>query len=352
MDYSLQIQKILVKVDAQKHPNDKIKLYKEAIQLADLHNDVEWGFDLRKELIEIEKETSRCVEGMPALTWILEAYDNNSDIFDETEFMMEYKWMMQAACRNVNISAQQLEQIFEDYKTRLLRNGYTLHSYYRTKAQLAFMLGKYDDARQFITLREKEDHDDLSFCTACEKNDKAELEFRTGNIDNGIMLSAELFSRKDECKYVPFETTCNCINILADAGYADKAAECFTIAEQELQTTTDDMSRIGLVAEMIKYLTKVDAEKAWDYFEEYADWSINCEDYYAFTFAVNVLPLLKNEEQRTLQVSSFMPWYKPDNVYNTADLYAYYHKQASDLAKRFDERHSTGKFSQQLNKAV
>ena len=126
-DYSLQIQKLLIKAETQEQPDDKIKLIKEAIQLADIHNDVEWGFDLRKEIIENEKGTSRCIEGMPALSWLLEAYDQHSGIFEETEFMLEYKWMLMAACRNVNISAQQLEQIFEDYKTRSQRNGYSLH---------------------------------------------------------------------------------------------------------------------------------------------------------------------------------------------------------------------------------
>ena len=211
------------------------------------------------------------------------------------------------------------------------------------------MTGKLEEAKNYIELREKEEHDDLSFCVACEVNDKAELDFRSGNIDNALMAATDLFSRKISCKYVPFETICNCINILADNGYSEKAESLFADADKELQETADDMSRISYVSELIKYLTKTNVEKAWQYFEKYTIWSLDCEDYFAFKFALNVLPLLKTEDTRVMQLSSLVPWYREDNTYNIKQLYDCYQKQAADLAQRFDKRHNSNFFTRQLD---
>ena len=124
------------------------------------------------------------------------------------------------------------------------------------------MTGKLEEAKNYIELREKEEHDDLSFCVACEVNDKAELDFRSGNIDNALMAATDSLSRKIRCKYVSVETICNRTNILADHGYSVKAESLFADDEKELQETVADMSRSSYVRKLIKYLNKTNVEQA------------------------------------------------------------------------------------------
>jgi len=93
MNYNLEIQKVLLKLKDLKSFEDKIMALKEAIQVADQHNDIDWGFDLRLDLIRQERNTSRCNESFPAFAWILHTSDANEDYFDESEFLWEYKWI-------------------------------------------------------------------------------------------------------------------------------------------------------------------------------------------------------------------------------------------------------------------
>jgi hypothetical protein len=351
MLYNLQIQKILVKVDTVKSPYDKVKLIKEAIKIADANNDIEWGFDLRKQIIEEEKNTSSCIEGLPAFTWILDTYDQNPDICAESSFLQEYKWMIQAARRNANVSLEQFESIVDDYRTRLLRNNFSLHSYYSAKAHMAFQQLKLEEAKEYLELRKEEKRDDLSFCVACEMHDLVEYELLAENVEDAITIATDILSGKEACRYVPFQTVCITVNVLNRHGYDDSAVKLLQIANYTLEKPeNDDMSNIGYIGNLIYFLTGVDKEKAWEMFEKYLSWSINCEDYYNFQFSSGSLSLFKGSGTRSLNVNSEIPWYKPSGVYELPELYDYYKDQAATLAAKFDERNGCTNFTELLSR--
>lgn len=349
--HNLQIQKLLIKADAVNSPYDRIKLIKKAINIADAHNDTEWGFDLRKQIIAAERSTSSCMEGLPAFTWILDTYEHHPELCDESTFMMEYKWMIQAARRNADVSMQQFESIVEDYKIRLQRNGFTLHSYYTAKAQMAFQQNRLDEAKLYLDMRKFEERDDLSHCVACEIHDLVEYELLTGNIDAAISIAHPIFSGKERCVYVPFQTVCTALNILDKYGYDDSAETLFKIADALLNTMRQeyDMPNIGHIGQIIYFFTKRDKNRAWNIFEEYVEWSIDCEDYFNYQFSSGVLSLFKGSGTRDMNVSPRMPWHQPLELYKFSELYAYYWNQASTLAAKFDARNGGTNFTDELN---
>ncbi|MDR2562749.1 MAG: hypothetical protein LBC98_02270 [Prevotellaceae bacterium] len=348
--YSLQIQKVLIQCERLTEPRDRVILLKQGISIADAHNDTSWGFDLRRELISAEKDLPCCVEGFLAITWLLDACDRFPDMFHERDLMKEYKWMLGAARRNSSISLLQLHSIMEDYKKRLLRNSYTLHSYYSVMIQLAYMLGDLDAAQKYIDYRSEEQYDDLSFCKACELHDITELEFKKGNIDEALRVGADLFSRKLYCRYVPFESFCNNINMMRLDG-RDECKEWCDIAEKEIERMEDyySYSQTPYVSMLIRYLSTEDEERAWRLFERYAERNIGSEDYYDFMFSSNVLSLLNREGFRKIEADVRLPWYRQDNIYNLQELHDYYFTRAKELSQRFDRRHGNNCCSQRLD---
>ncbi|MDR0384834.1 MAG: hypothetical protein LBH60_02005 [Prevotellaceae bacterium] len=352
MDYALQIQKLLLRRDKFSSPDDKIALLKQAINLADVHNDIEWGFDLRLDLIRDEKDTSRCNESLPAFTWILDAYDRNPELFVEEDFLWEYKWMLGSVRRNSSISLEQINAIAEDFKTRLLRNGYSLRSYYTVKVHLAFFLDNLADARKYLDLRNKEIRDEMSNCRACELDDDVELELRLGNFDKAIAAGNSMLTKKITCNHMPFSCYCSCVKYFMKAGNMEKAYEYFTKAESDLANLSDT-SQVSEAGIMLRFLTDYDREKAWTFFEQHAHWTVDSEDYQDFIFAVSVLPLLKSEECRVLNaVNPSLEWYREDNTYDLKEIYNYYYKKAKDLAERFDKRNGNSYFNEQFAEAV
>jgi hypothetical protein len=351
MDYALQIQKLLIQRDKLSSPDDKMSLLKQAINLADVHNDVEWGFELRLDLIRDEKDTSRCDESLPAFTWILDTYDKDPETFDEEDFLWEYKWMLGSVRRNSSISMEQIDSIAEDFKTRLLRNGYSLRPYYTTKVHLAFFLDDLEQARKYIDLRNKEIRDAMANCHACELDDDVELELRLGNFEKALTVGNSMLTKKVTCGHMPFSCYCTCVKYFQKAGYKEKALEYFQKAEADL-AELDDTSQVLEVGIMIRFLTDYDNEKAWSFFEQHAHWNVNSEDYLDFKFSISVLPLLKGQGTRNLNVSPSLSWYKKDNTYDLPEIYNYYYERAKDLAQKFDKRNGNSYFNNQLAEAI
>ncbi|MFR9164928.1 MAG: hypothetical protein ACLVKO_01405 [Dysgonomonas sp.] len=350
MDYNLQIQKILLQVDKTVNPEDKMNLLKEAIKIADANNDIDWGFDLRLDLIREETYTSHCTESFPAFAWILNVNDNNPEMFDESDFLWEYKWMASSARRNVNISREQIENIMEDLKVRMSRNGYTDRAYHTVMLYWHLFIGNIEKAREHLKLRDEASRDRMSHCPACELDASVELELIDGNFDKAISKAHDLITKKLTCGRMPFGTFCNLTYYLGKAN-DPRANEYFVKAEEELATMENDMSLIGDISLLMHYLNKNNREKAWEYFEKYADWEVDAEDALSFDFSATVLPLLKEGGEKTLNMSSKLPYYNSDNKYNVTDLYNYYEEKAKKLAQQFDLRNGNDHFSERLQQA-
>lgn len=354
MNHNLKIQKLLLKKREVFSSSDKINLLKEAINIADTHQDINWGFDLRLDLIGEERNTSKCIESFPAFSWILDTHDNNPELFNEEDFMWEYKWMVGSSFTNANLTLDQINTIQEDFKTRLQRNGFSIRPYYSRYANWAMTINDLETASKYLDLREKEEHDDMSDCKACELDDLIELRLRSGNLDEALTIGKELYSGKLTCAHMPFNTYCLSMHFFEEFGNKEKAKEFFDKAEKELAKSEEAgyTSMILLISMMIRYITKYDTEKAWNYFEKYALWNLNSEDQINLSFSINILPLLKKETTRTLQVSSELPWYRSDNTYNTKELFNYYSALAKTLANTFDKRNGKPYFTEELEKAL
>lgn len=351
MAYNLEIQKLLLAI-RNLNPEDRIKSLKQAIQIADSHNDIDWGFDLRLKLIGEEKNTSHCNESFPAFAWILDVSDKNPDYFDESDFLWEYKWMLGSARRNSNISMEQIEHIAEDYKVRLLRNGYSLRPYYTSKVHLGFFLGNWEDSKKYIDLRNKELRDDMANCQACEKDDDVDLYIALNQLEKAETVGSELLNKKLTCAHMPFATYCSFTYAYAKAGNKEKAQEYFLKAEGDLSDLDDDTSQIAQIGDLIYFLSSSDPEKAWDFFENYVEWNNNSEEYIDFRFSIRILPLLKQGGKRELEINSDIPWYNKSNHYHIEDIYNFYLNRAQLLANNFDKRNGSKYFNQQLKEVL
>lgn len=351
MNYNLEIQKILLQVEKQPNPDDKMNLLKQAINIADANNDIDWGFDLRLDLISKEIDTSHCVDSFPAFAWLLNTYDNNQDLFEEDDFLWEYKWMSTASRRNAGISREQVENIMDDLRERMKRNGYSDRAFYNIKLYWHLFVGELDEAHKYLQLRDDTPRDRMSHCIACELDSRVEFDLIDGNFDKAIASSHDLITKKLTCGRLPFSTFCNFAYYLGKAG-DKRAEEYFTKAEEELTEIDNDSSFLGDIAQLMQYMSKNHKEKAWEYFQKYADWEVGAEDAFSFDFSLAVLGVLKDGGSRQLSMSTKLPYYRTDGIYDAKELYNYYYAKAEDLAQRFDSRHGNDTFKNKMSEML
>ncbi|WP_430614095.1 hypothetical protein [Flavobacterium sp. JP2137] len=350
MNHNLQIQKILLKVADLPHFDDKIRVLKEAIQIADMHNDIEWGFDLRLDLIRQERNTSKCQESFPAFAWLLHARDSDPDLFEESDFLWEYKWMVASACRNTAISKEQILQISDDLRLRLERNGYTARAYHNVMTSWYLHLGDYAQTRESIALADAEMVDDMANCPACELDTKVELELLEGNMDHAIATAYDLIHHKLSCYSMPFQTFCCLCYYLVRAG-DERASLYFDMAMEEYdKSDAYDTSVFFAMTILMYYMHHTQQEESWAYFEKISEWEIDSEDVHRYNFAIHMLPMLKEGGKKTLNISPKMAYYEPDGIYDLAALRVHYYQQAADLADRFDTRNGNTHFTDQFKR--
>jgi tetratricopeptide (TPR) repeat protein len=317
------------------------------VRLADAHNDLRWAFEIRLDIIRDEKETSRCIESIPAFSWILDVCEENPELFNDDSFLWEYKWMLSSVRRNSGVSMSQIETIYKDFKVRLKENGYSLRSYYTAKAHLAFFINDLGNAEFYIKSRNKELKDEMSNCPACELDDEIELELRKGNFDNAIALTNTMTNKKLTCDHMPFACYCNCLKYFMEAGKMRHAIEYYKKAETEFDKL-ENASQIVEVGILIQFLTLYDVEKAWEFFEQYAHWAVKSEEYFDFIFSVSVLPLLRETETKVLNMHPSLEWFRGDNTYNIKEIFKFYFKKAKALAQSFDKRNENTYFTEQF----
>ena len=132
MKYTLEIQKLLLQAQNKNlHPREKANLLKEAIRIADENEDVEWATEMRLDLIYELNLLSADTEEIAVFSKILDDYENHKDVIKEDDLLWKYKWIWSSTFDIPEIPMEQVEAVGEDYKTRILRNGYSLRSYYQ-----------------------------------------------------------------------------------------------------------------------------------------------------------------------------------------------------------------------------
>ena len=345
MNYNFEIQKVLLKLDQTSYFEDKIILLKQAIQIADANNDLDWGFDLRLDIIHWEGFLARSTESFPAFAWLLNVYDTQPDLFDEKEVLKRYKWMVHATFDYLSISADQLRKILEDYSSRLARNGFSQQSYYEIEVSWSLFIGDVQRARHYLDCRNKETFDNM--CSDEAITDIC-VELLDRNIEKGITMAKELVSRKPEEKAPIYCMLVYYLNLAKDS----RAEDYFKKVELLLSDVEKYPYMIFDISQLMYYLSKNNEKKAWQFLEQYSEWEIGANEYYSFDFSLSIMPLLLEDKEINLQLSSKLPFYKEEGCYSTRELYEYYSEKINVLGCKFDERNGNTYFREQIDKHI
>ncbi|MDR2563416.1 MAG: hypothetical protein LBC98_05670 [Prevotellaceae bacterium] len=349
MNYKLEIQKLLVKSEVLL-AHDKINFLKQAVKLADANNDIEWGYELRMRIIEECGGILKDIEALPSFTWILDAYDAEPDKFDPVDMLWKYKWMIDSAARCHFVSIEQLEQMLEDYKKRLITAGFGLRAYFCAGASVGFICENLVKVKSCLDARNSLQRDIICDSLAYELYDKVlyNLIIRDSkaafDLENRILSFA---SRKDL-----FYVDCAYAEYLVRYGEFKRAKQFIKRAEQMFSQIDNKQCWLTVsLGGLIYALTFIDKEKAWRYLSEHINWILECQEYDALVFGINILPLLKYKDKRRLNLSHEFPIFRSDSQYDTKLLFDYFYEITLDKAKKFDARNGNDSFKKQLKQA-
>lgn len=352
MNYNLDIQKLLLEADKLTNHDDRIAVLKEAIKLADGNRDIEWAYELRMDLIRAEQHTNHSRDSIPEFAWILDAHDNNPGMFSEVDILYEYKWLAGVIFNNLNISLQQIDDILDDFRKRLLRNNFTNREYFNIKINQSLFKGEKMLAREYLELRDKEPVDNMS-SWASDLVTTIYVEMLEGDFDNAIKNITEYVAYRSEHGMSLIHVYSGLIYYLGGKTYDKRIDKYFDEIDSEFSTMKKHPYQLYETSLMMYYMAKHRKDRAWEYFEQFVNWEIGAEDAVRFDFALSVIPLLKGAGVRTIEgISVHQPYYREDKAYDLNVLYEYYRSMATDLADKFDIRNKNKHFLKQLNEEL
>jgi len=352
--YTLKIQKILNEVNRLQIPEEKVKLLCKAIQLADEHEDIEWAYDLRLQLLDIERDVAFSIESIPAFAWILQAYDENPDLFDENDFLWQYKWMLSDLYDNPEVSKSQLEAALTDFRTRLQRNGYGLRAYYNELLNDAVI--QQDPLHLEKALQDvlSVDRDSMSDCEACEMDAEVTVTMYLKGFEQAHDKALPLLERQYTCAHVPMRTLVNLCYWAFKTGHTSVAAELLPKAETELHKFENDSSVLLSVAKLSVYIASVQPQRAIELIAQYSNLAYGPENRTSFLYALytaEALGLLPVETIFNLHLSEQHPLFAVGkDQFELSELKAYYTTLAAKIAQKFDERNANTNFSKKLQR--
>lgn len=356
MRYTLEIQKLLNRANQENiHPKDAAKLLLEAIQIADTHEDIEWGYELREELMDTQWRLVGREEFVRAFSWMLNTYDADPGSYSTEDLLWKYKWIIDELFSNPEVPLEQLEHVLADYKRRLEEKGYGLRSYYSKLLHEALGQKEAEGSKRYLDLVNSLPIDELSDCRACEMDTEVAFLVNEGDFKAAYEKAQPILQKQYTCAHVPVITFCQLCYLAVKNKEFKKAEELFNQAEEELQEREEDSTLIVSIGLLIVFLFHRQKEKGWVYIEKYLPWAMECRTSREFFFSQYMAEALKLEDQEKeigIELPQEHPLHALSGKYKVKDLYEFYYTQAKANAAQFDERNGNYNFSIQLNKAL
>lgn len=341
---------------------------REAIRQADENKDVPFQIYFRKELCDEEDSYGNPLVKLAVFPEMLAIADKNPDAPTtpyNTYFsnsmacvLWTYKWFLESCEDFYQISLEDCERFFEDFKQRSLAFGYQLRVYYK---KMYSFYHSFDDprAKQYFHLFEQSPRDENSDCAACDQIEIVDYYLENGDFEQAKEKAVDLESRKLQCGGAPRRSWIRLKRAymyyyLEHKGY-EQAAEMIRLIK--INTTREkefDMSDDELVC--YSYLDIAKALKI--YKSNWKGWMEECIPWNSLDIAKNVCiffkKLAESRKKQTIKIAydATFPLYREDNTYPISELYDFYYQYAADLAQKFDKRSGTDSRMNELKTAI
>jgi len=355
MKYTLEIQKILFEVDDNKSltPKDKVQLLKQAAFIADDNDDIEWAYDIRLQLIRECYYIASSTDLVNEFSWILNAYEEHPDRFDESDFLWQYKWILGEMYNNPDVSMEQINHIMEDFKNRLLRNGYVLRPYYDRLYEESLILGDYDKAKEYLDLANEAPDDLMGSCPACRLDSELDYYFYRGDFDEAYNRAQPLLSKQVSCTHVPARTFCALVYFAEKSGKDQLAVRLFDRAHEEMEKLINDENMVVPASMLVSYLLPKGDEKGIYYLEKSIPWFMEDDGYSKYEYSCHVYEGLKKlspTQGIKMNLPTDFPPYKQEQNYTVQELSTFFLTEARKWGEALDKRNQRTSFIDRINR--
>lgn len=330
---------------------ERSKYLKKCIDEADREKDYASALDLRYRYIRESVFNEDNFKSIIMFPEFMALYDAHPDDFDSVLFMTVFKWVIEDITDFYQISIEKAEEYFEEFRSRCIKYGFSLRTYYMKKIVFYTNIDA-EKVSELSKLFRKSERDSLSDCHACEANADVEIELNFGSEEKAVAMLNDMLRRNISCGKVPETTYGACVNHFTRIGRLDEAEH---YADMMLPMIKDEANFLMEMSHVLLLKSFTDPNKAYDIFCRNIEFFIKNRNpkmrFYFAAAAARFFDSIQDDER--LSIGMLLPrtfaLYNENNEYNITKMRDYFHEIAADLARKFDKRNGTSNFTDKLN---
>lgn len=333
------------------HGEAKISALKAAIQQADLEKDIRNQLKFRLDLVEESVFYGDTMDALVTFPQLIAMDEQNPGYVDPYDICWAFKWILTGAKEFPQISLNEIDSYFEEYKKSCKKYGYSLRSYYQ-KIRFVYMDIDEEKAKEANWKMQMSQRDYLSDCEACELDEQAAYDLITGQVDKAFDEIKPILNHELSCGEVPGRTYRMLMTYYCNQRHHKESKKYFELLHQLVFKRKAFGLTGEIVGDMLYYCSLYDLAQGIEIFQKVIKQELdNRNPYYKMMFAKGsrqfFLALQKEREFLNISLPQ-MPVEKTKDGYRVAELAELYYNGYVEVAKRFDERNGNSYYMEQI----
>lgn len=327
----------------------QIELLEEAVEIADVHQDVDLGYESRMELIGAASWGGAPERMLVAFSWCLAQFDRSPERFERSSLYWRYKWVLGFLPEWPRVPLSRIEAAWQDAERRYREQGISLRPIHQLRASALLAMGRLHEAESAYRMWLDAPRDGDADCAACELSSRSEYLIVARRDEEALTLAAPLLAGRLRCKEEPGRTYSRILLAYLRLGRAAEGIPFYLKAARFAGRNPRFGWATGHFLDFLAYTNNLTRGlRLLEGRFRIAIATVNPADRFKFLLGLrNFLDRLGETRQKPLKLrlSESFPLYRPDAAYPLAELLAWCDREVADLARQFDARNGTDAFA-------
>ncbi len=343
------------------HGTARLAVLADAIREADEAGAHNWRFYFRFENIRESVFHDDAFKAILSFPELLKIYDEHPELEDEYEddMLLAFKWVIENATDFYQVSREQIDRNFEEYKRRCEYSDVSMRVYHMKRCNFLRMVDMNACKAEYEAFKACK-RDGYSDCEACETNFAMQIAFELGEDEEALRTAKPILEGSLRCGEIPHYTFCHLTEHYLYAGDLDEASYYGELCARYTQGNPEFLAATGT---LLALYSATDPSHGWTIFKQCLSQYVSCKNpTMRLRFADGAYRLMYtlcelNEQEgdaglSTSPVLRILPLKMTEEGMKLSDVRDYFYQESRELAKQLDRRNRSDYYAQKLSRTI
>ncbi|MBQ4465254.1 MAG: DUF4026 domain-containing protein [Oscillospiraceae bacterium] len=352
---------LIRQIGETEHGAARLAAITEAIREADNASAHYWRFYFRFEAIKesiFHDDAFKAILSFPELLQIFDTHPELEDDFSD-DMLCAFKWILENSTHFYQVSRDQIDRNYEEYKRRCERYGVSLRVYHMKRCSYLLKVDKEAARAEYEAFHHCK-RDGYSDCLACETHFDMKVALELGDEEEALRIAKPILDGDQSCAEIPHCTYARLTDHYLYAGDLDEAAYYGELCDRYTRGDAEFLDATGI---LLALYSAVDPARGWNLFKQCLPTYMNSMNpTQRLQFADGAFRLMQtlvgiNQEQgdstfSKAPVLAALPLEKTAEGIDLVQVRDYFYREAREAGERLDKRNGSDYYAQQLSRTI